>query len=130
MPKKCHQWTRDQELKLIEAVETCEPLFRHFEEQSNAYTKLDTWDAVAGRMLPEVVVTGAACKRRFDKLMSDKLNRCAGWDELEHMVNEYERDLAEVTFDGVSEILGSMATLFDAVKNIKKDIENLKNLWR
>ena len=51
-----------------------------------------------------------------------------GADPVE-MVNIYERELAETTFDGVSELLGNFDALFDAVKKIKSDVEEIKRCW-
>ena len=128
MAKKCHQWTSDQENKLMKAVEDCRPLFEHYDKQSSVYTKLNAWDAIAGRMLPDVVVTGAACKRRFEKLMASH-EAHPGWDEVAVMVNKYERELAETTFDGVAELLGNFDVLFGAVVKIKRDVDDLKKMW-
>jgi hypothetical protein len=127
MSKKCHQWTKEQESKLLRAVEDCKPLFEHYDKQSSVYTQLNAWDAVAGRMMPDVMVTGAACKRRFDKLMKE--HQHDGWDDVAKMVNQYERELAETTFDGVAELLGNFDALFEAVIKIKRDVDELKKMW-
>ena len=52
-----------------------------------------------------------------------------GWDEVSDMVNKYERELAETTFDGVAELLGNFDALFDAVVKIKRDVDDLKKMW-
>lgn len=127
MRKKCHQWTTKDETKLLLAIEECKPLFEHYKEQSSAYTELNAWDAIAGRLLPEIVVTGAACKRRFEKLNEKKQE---GWDDVIEMVNVYERELAETTFDGVSELLGNMDALFDEIKALRSEMKKLRDMWK
>ena len=125
--KKCHQWTKEQESKLLREVDACKPLFEHYDKQSSVYTQLNAWDAVAGRMMPDVMVTGAACKRRFEKLMKDQVHD--GWDDVAKAVAQYERDLAETTFDGVAELLGNVDALLEMVIKIKKDVDDLKKAW-
>lgn len=127
MTKKCHQWTDSDDGKLLRAVEDCKPLFEHYKTQSMAYTELNAWDAIAGRLLPDICVTGAACKRRFESLKESR--RSDGWDDVVKMVNQYERELAETTFDGVAELLGNVDALLETVHKIKRDVEDLKKAW-
>jgi succinate dehydrogenase/fumarate reductase flavoprotein subunit len=129
MSKVCHQWTKEQEDKLLQEVEACRPLFEHYDKQSSAYTQLNAWDAIAGRMLPDVIVTGAACKRRFEKIMKEQ-DSSDKWAEVEAVIDKYERDLAETTFDGVAELLGNVDALLEMVMNIKRDVDDLKKMWK
>ena len=124
--KKQHIWSTEDDEKLKIAVDDCKPIFEHFETQNKAYTKLNAWDAVAGRLLPEICVTGAACMRRWEILREQKKDK---WQEAVEMVDKYERELAETTFDGVSELLGNMDALHDRLMRIEKSIEILVKAW-
>lgn len=128
MTKKMHSWTDDDEQKLMEAIKDCEPLFDHYKNQGVSYSEMNAWDAIAGRLLPDICVTGAACRKRFDQIKSRETTG-NGWEDVVTRVAEYERDLAETTFDGVSELLGNFDVLFDVVKQIKKDVDVLKKAW-
>lgn len=121
---KHHKWTEEDDSKLRKAIEDCEPMFDHF-KQNSGYTDLNVWDAVAGRLLPEICVTGSACKSRWDRLKSEK----DSWKVVSDAVNAYERDLAETTFDGVAELLGIVDALHDKMSLLDKKIEKLLNMW-
>lgn len=124
--KKIHKWSSDDDDRLKIEVEKCKPIFEHF-EQNKSYTRLNAWDAVAGRLLPEICVTGAACMRRW-QILSDK--KRGMWDEAIEMVDKYERELAETTFDGVSEILGNMDALHDRLEKIEIILTSLEDIWK
>lgn len=123
---KQHAWSEKDDDRLKESVEACKPIFEHFEQQNKSYTKLNAWDAVAGRLLPEVCVTGAACKRRWEVLKEQKESK---WSAAIEMVERYERELAETTFDGVSELLGNMDALYEKVQQIGEDVLRLRKIW-
>lgn len=125
MSKKCHHWTVEQEEQLLRAVEDCKVLFEHYDTQSSAYTQLNAWDAVAGRMLPEVVVTGAACKRRFEKVSAQE----DSWATVAAMVERYEAGLVESTFDAVSKLAVSCEELRKLILEVKGDVKALKKVW-
>ena len=124
---KFHSWTEEDDNRLKTAIDECHPIFDHFRTQGSSYSEMNAWDAVAGRLLPEICVTGAACKRRYEKIKEEENS---AWKTTIKQVEEYERDLAETTFDGVSELLGSMDALFDEVAGVKKEIGELKQLWK
>lgn len=124
---KFHSWTEEDDSKLKEAIRDCQPIFEHFRTQGSSYSEMNAWDAIAGRLLPEICVTGAACKRRYEKI---KEKESDGWKKTIENVDEYERGLAETTFDGVSELLGNMDAMFEAIVEIRKEIQELKALWK
>ena len=74
--KRQHIWNASDDELLKKAIDDCKPIFEHFESQNKAYTKLNAWDAVAGRLLPNICVTGAACKRRWEILQEQKKDKC------------------------------------------------------
>jgi hypothetical protein len=123
---KKHTWSEQDDKLLLKSIEECKPLFEHFKEQSASYSDMAVWDAVAGRMLPSVVVTGAACKRRYARITEERPD---AWKQVADMVNAYERDLAETTFNGVAEILASMDILLEVVSGIHSEILSLKKMW-
>jgi hypothetical protein len=124
---KFHSWTEEDDSRLKTAIDECQPIFDHFRTQGSSYSEMNAWDAVAGRLLPEICVTGAACKRRYEKIKEEENS---AWKATIKQVEEYERDLAETTFDGISELLGNMDALFDEVVGVKKEIGELKQLWK
>ena len=80
---------------------------------------------MAGRLLPAVCVTGAACRRRWE-IIKEKEN--STWDETIALVDKYERELAEVTFDGVSELLGEIDALHERLTSIENKLDNVENI--
>jgi hypothetical protein len=124
--KKQHIWSASDDERLKIAVDECKPIFEHFEQQNKSYTQLNAWDAVAGRLLPEVCVTGAACKRRWEVLKEQKESK---WSSAIEMVERYERELAETTFDGVSELLESMDALHEKIKRVEAAVLRLERIW-
>lgn len=124
---KFHSWTEEDDNRLKEAIKDCQPIFEHFRTQGSSYSEMNAWDAIAGRLLPEICVTGAACKRRYEKI---KEKESDGWKKTIEKVDEYEMGLAETTFDGVSELLGNVDAIFDAIRDIREEIRELRNLWK
>ena len=123
---KKHTWSEQDDRLLLKSIEDCTPLFDHFRGQSGQYSENAVWDAIAGRMLPSVVVTGAACKRRYARITEERPD---AWKQVADMVNTYERDLAETTFDGVTEILASMDVLLEVISGIHAEVLSLKKMW-
>jgi hypothetical protein len=124
---KFHSWTEEDDSKLKIAIRDCQPIFDHYREQGKTYSEANAWDAIAGRLLPDICVTGAACRRRYEKI---KEKESSGWEETIEKVEAYERGLAETTFDGVSELLGNVDAIFDAIRDIREEIRELKDLWK
>jgi hypothetical protein len=123
---KKHVWTKEDDELLLKSIEECKPLFDHFRGQGGQYSENDVWNSIAGRMLPSVVVTGAACKRRYARIIEERPD---AWKQVADMVNAYERDLAETTFDGVAEILASMDILLEVMSGIHTEVLSLKKMW-
>ena len=123
---KCHSWTEEDEAILKNAIDECSPIFDHFKGQGASYSDSNAWDAVAGRLLPDICVTGAACRRHFEKI---KERESDGWKKTVELVNAYETDLAETTFDGVAEVLGKIDAIFDELTVIREEIADMKKAW-
>jgi hypothetical protein len=123
---KKHVWTKEDDELLMKSIKECKPLFDHFRGQGGQYSENDVWNSIAGRMLPSVVVTGAACKRRYARITEERPD---AWKTVSDMVNAYERDLAETTFDGVAEILASMDILLEVISGIHTEVLSLKKAW-
>jgi len=123
---KKHTWSEQDDKLLLKSIEDCSPLFVHFRGQGGQYSENDFWNSIACRMLPSVVVTGAACKRRYARITEERPD---AWKTVSDMVNAYERDLAETTFDGVAEILASMDVLLEAVSGIHAEVLSLRKMW-
>ena len=133
---KMHSWTEKDDELLRKSVEDCQPIFEHFKAQNKSYKDLNAWDAVAGRLLPDICVTGAACRRRWE-ILKEKTEKSDAWDKVAAMVDQYEKDLAETTFDGVAELLGSsdalmdsMGALLKAVHGLDEKISKLIEMWK
>lgn len=96
------------ENKLYDTVKECIPLMEHYEQQG--YNKTAWWDAVAGRMLPDVLVTGNACRHRWNLIRKraekePKKDYSKQWEVVEQRVEEYEQSLIEEVRGGISDIL-------------------------
>lgn len=126
--KKCHKWSSEDDSKLKTAIEECSPIFEHYREQNKSYNESNAWDAVAGRLLPGVCVTGAACRRRWEILKEDEQKEDS-WKQVSDVVDKYERDLMETTFDGVSEMLGNQDAIFERLKTIELKLNKLLSMW-
>ena len=131
---KCHKWTATDEERLMEAIHDCEPLFKHYKNQGTSYSDMNAWDAIAGRLLPDVVVTGAACRRRCEVMKardieSGNSDLTDEWERVSWMVDQYERDLAESTFDRVEALLGQVSDLVDTVTGLVSEVRELKKMW-
>jgi hypothetical protein len=126
---KFHKWLERDDAALLLAIEEFQPIFDHYREQGKTYTEANAWDAVAGRLLPKICVTGAACRRRVEVLKESEQIKEDRWKSAMEKVNAYERDLAETTFDGVTEILASMDVLLEVVSGIHSEILSLKEMW-
>lgn len=129
MSRKTHDWKPDHDTALEQAVKDCAPIFEHYSgEQNKKYSQSNAWDAVAGRLLPDVCVTGAACWRRW-QILSERKEKTHEWRKAEEMVDKYERDLAETTFDGVAELLGNMDAMHDRLKSLETKLAKLVRMW-
>lgn len=124
---KCHKWTDNDEGRLLNAIDECEPLFDHYKQQGESYNEMNVWDAIAGRMLP-LTVTGAACRRHF-VVMNERDAEKSGWEKTAEMVEEYERSLAEETNHAVNNLMKAIEMLAGAVESLQSDIRDIKKAW-
>lgn len=109
---KRHKWSPTDDDKLWAAVQECAPLFDLYKgAQNKRYGEGNAWDAVAGRLLPEVHVTGSAACARWHTLVREREDAEAevlgavggdksdlandGWDAVIQTVQEYEETTLE-----------------------------------
>ena len=92
---KRHKWTPEHDDALWAAVEQCESLFG----ESNA------WDAVAGRLLPDVHVTGSAACSRWHTLVAQRRDAEA---EVLEVVSGTPDDLARDKWEDVIHTVGEI----------------------
>jgi hypothetical protein len=130
---KKHVWTKEDDDLLLKSIEECMPLFEHFREQGSSYSEINAWDAVAGRMVKNIIVTGMACKRRYNRIKDKKKD---SWKLATEKINAYERDISEATFDNTSEMLKKMEALLQVVnqntlklQGIDRDLEEIMKMW-
>jgi hypothetical protein len=105
-----HQWTETDDERLLVVVDETAPLFDLYTagSQNRRYASGNAWDAVAGRMLPEVRVTGEACRHRWHGLREAQAaaaERAArthsepealdAWARVSALVDEYETSALE-----------------------------------
>ena len=125
-----HIWTEDDDSALIDAIAACEPLVARFAETKE--TRAAWWAAVAGRLLPGIVVSGSVCRshhrriRELQKLaveaeimpgeMSD------GWTHAAELAERVERDLLDHVYDSKEEIA-------QRVRRIEALVEALATEW-
>lgn len=125
---KCHTWTVSDDRLLLEMVAACKPLFLHYSKQGGSYSERNAWDSVAGRMLPSVCVTGAACRRRFARLRKEQ--KVSDWDSLADRIAEIERGLLESTYDCVRGVDSKIDVLMAQLEKLNAEVACLKDLWR
>jgi len=140
MKIKRHRWTEGDDGALREAVSVV-----FGEDDDERSRKVATWSAVAGRLLPGLVVTPAACRARMASLErsereeaervaaeaeghAERLNdeweaRGDGWARAEAMLAEYEED----AYDRLNGRLDSMERTLDA---IAREVGELLAAWR
>lgn len=125
---KRHNWTEEDNQKLLEAVEACKPLFEHYLNQSRDYTGVEVWDAIAGRLLPDICVTGKACRRQFDRIKPIEV-KPDGWDRVAELVESYERDLGEFTYDKVDHIESHIKEMKSSLEEIRTLVNQVLSVW-
>ncbi len=99
---KSHTWSKEDEDELIKAVEASQPLLEHYQQQG--YSKTRWWDTVAGRLAPDLLVTGGACSRHFAVMRSRGKSDDTVWEEIATRVATFERELQETIYDKVERI--------------------------
>lgn len=106
-----HRWATEDEERLIRAMEDCQPLIDHYRQ---TYTMRSWWDVVAGRMAPDVLVSGRACQTRYyviQQRRADNETSDDKWLKVEEMVEVYEREME----DDIRESLLSLTTKLDLI---------------
>jgi len=108
MIRKVHDWNESDEALLSQAVMDLDPLREQYAERGIP-TK-DFWSAVAGRIAPQVVVTGKACRERWGTIeakrkATEQPAEPDAWAQVAARVEQYERDLGEATYDAAAETL-------------------------
>jgi hypothetical protein len=122
--RKLHDWTEADDARLAQAVTDLDPLREQYSERG---VKVDEyWSAVAGRMAPEVLVTGRACQARWHDLETRRKELEArldapppvdAWAQVAARVEVYERELGEATYDEVRSVGERLANLEAMVGN-------------
>ena len=97
---KRNKWTPEHDDALWTAVKLCEPLFDLYKgSQNKRYGEGNAWDAVAGRLLPDVHVTGSAACSRWHTLVAQR--RDAEAEMLVALDSLAPKDLARDKWDDV-----------------------------
>jgi hypothetical protein len=114
-----HNWTDEDDEKLMKSVEECLPNRELF------LTREAWWAYVAGHA--GLVTTPDSARSRWDRLVKE---RCSSersgqntWDKVAETVALYEQDLQERTFDAVEELKVMMTDMSD-------DIATLVEMWK
>ena len=125
-----HDWTEDDDSALLDAIAACEPLVARLAETKEP--RAAWWSAVAGRLLPAVLVTGGACRSRHRRII--ELQRLAveaeimpgkmsdGWTRAAELAERVERDLLDQVYDSTEEIA-------QRVRRIEVLVEALAAEW-
>jgi len=144
MSRTRHTWTDVDNEALLEAIEACEPLREHYANQRGTKGVAGSWwDAVAGRLAPGLLVTGAACRNRYRRIEDERQAALAAadaaedppdlpptrWDVVALQVEEYERTVGEVTLDTVTETAARLHALDRSVQRIERMVLALCREW-
>ena len=148
MIRKNHDWTDADEALLSQAVMDLDPLREQYEERGIP-TK-EFWSAAAGRIAPQVVVTGKACRERWCTIearrkAAEQPAEPDAWAQVAARVEQYERELGEATYDEAQrtnarllQIEGLLAdvataddvtTVFEQVKAVEAKVDRLLAEW-
>lgn len=98
MSKKTHAWTKENDDQLLRTIEASVGIFDFYKQQNK---RANPWDAIAGMLYPEITVTGAACKRRYDKIAKKPADSFA---QISEKIEEYESDILIELHNMISEI--------------------------
>ena len=118
MIRKNHDWTDADEALLSQAVMDLDPLREQYEERGIP-TK-EFWSAVAGRIAPQVVVTGKACRERWCTIEARRKAALGegerdAWADVADRVEQYERELGEATYDAAAQTLRAVEFIRERV---------------
>ena len=142
---KRHKWEPEHDNALWAAVEACEPLFDLYKgSQNKRYSEGNAWDAVAGRLLPDVHVTGSAAATRWRTLVeqrreaeSEVLEVVAGtpedlardrWEDVILTVEQYEESTLERVDDMVMRCHERLDVLCHIVDRLAREL-GVEETW-
>jgi hypothetical protein len=124
-----HTWTDSDDELLLKMISECEPLFNYYKESNKGYTESNAWDAVAGRLLPLVCVTGAACKRRFARIKKQK-SPDRSREKLIAKVEEFGEGSFQAACDQVPSLRRQIEDLDAKVEGLRERVDFLISLWK
>jgi len=130
---KIHKWTSEDETKLLNAIQTCTPLMEHYQRQGR--NTENWWDSVAGRLLPDIQVTGGACRRRYLLIQERKKDEVEQidlsteptidqWELTKRMVEEYEDEVSERLQENLQSLLHISSSIRELLTSDLHFIEN------
>jgi len=132
---KSHKWSDADDARLLTALDECAPLFEHFPAQGRRYGTANAWDAVAGRLLPDICVTGAAAKRHYSKMQQrreeeeragiEEVDLSHGedeWQRISVMVDDYEQSIHERNAGRLDDIDRSLAAIARIVNALAREL--------
>lgn len=144
-----HRWTAADEDALEAAMEALTPLLAHYERQRGHGRAW--WDAVAGRLAPAVLVTGAACMRRWELITERRqgdLERAAEaakrtesdsaaggtlgvmtWEVLAQRVDDYERTVGEATLETATALAAQVTQIQRSQARLERLTTALCRAW-
>jgi len=125
-----HKWTKEDETKLLDAIQTCTPLMEHYQRQGRNIE--NWWDGVAGRLLPGIQVTGGACRRRYlliqerkkDARATEQEETTDKWELTKQMVEEYEAEVSERLQENLQSLLHISTSIRELLTNDLHFLEN------
>ena len=94
MIRKYHDWTEAEDTLLSQAVMDLDSLRAEYEAREVPAHQF--WSAVAGRLVPEVLVTGRACQARWRDIearrkAAEQPAETDAWAQVAARVEVYER---------------------------------------
>ena len=142
---KRHKWAPEHDAALWAAVEACEPLFDLYKgSQNKRYGEGNAWDAVAGRLLPDVHVTGSAACARWHALVEQRREAEAevlvavsgepedivedGWSSTIRMVEQYEESTLERLDDMIMRCHERLDVLCHIVDRLAREL-GVEETW-
>lgn len=140
-----HRWTAEDDAGLTAAVETVGQIG----SQASRYA-ISTWSAVAGRLLPDLIVTPSACRARWGWIREEARQRAEAqqqaaardqetsataeaqaeaavavdaWERAAGLVEQYEEDSED-------RLLARIEGLASDVADVRAAVGRLEAMWR
>lgn len=131
--RTAHRWTDADDAALAKAVEDCADLFNYYRGQGKTYSTRDVWSAIAGRLVPGIVVTGKAARRHWEILQQRREAAEAAaepesppaenqWDAVAQKVADHDRDLNERNADALEGLRADVARLAKMIEAIGREL--------